>query len=70
MNYDYEFVGTGFRKNAKVHHYIVIMIINYIIQFDNQKRMINYDSEFLGTGFKKNSKVQHYIVNMKINYII
>ena len=37
INYDYEFLGTGFRKNSKVQPYIVIMIINYIIQFNNQK---------------------------------
>ena len=38
INYDYEFLGTGFRKNAKVQHYIVNMKINYIIQFINQKK--------------------------------
>ena len=38
INYDYELLGTGFRKNAKVHHYIVIMIINYIFLFNNQKK--------------------------------
>ena len=35
INYDYEFMGTGFRKKAKVQHHIVNMEINYIIQLKN-----------------------------------
>ena len=31
IHYDYEFLGTGFRKNDKLQHYIVNMKIDYIL---------------------------------------
>ena len=32
------FWAQGLEKNAKVHHYILNMKINYIIYFNNQKK--------------------------------
>ena len=35
INYDYEFLGTGIKKNSTVQHYKLNMKINYIIYSDN-----------------------------------